>query len=544
MKQTSAYYTDRVFFFYQDRDKDREMEEVLENRFYNNKGVKLERVESEKEYDIITRTMLSDYDSLIEEAKELDYVFTEIKLDTWTAEHFHTRIQKLPDYEGEPENHSKTPFQNKNLRITDDLDLSLLKREYYDVKYGVITNIYKDLNSFATSLVGTEFRYGPEAVLSYGREKDFEKAEKSALFELLERHATYGIEKNVLCTSYNEVRGQDEFLNPSLFLHYAVPEAGRRKPFREEMNYFWCPIEEYRTKQECFIPTQFLDMAVRDKEIFVMESSNGVALGSSIAEARMFALLELIERDAFLTFWYKKVKLYEIEKDSLSEKIKREIEEFETEEKKVHLFDMTFDIPIPCILCMVIDTKGKINTYISTACHFDYQVAVKCAVNECLVGHRIYETNPLVEKKQFRSDEDVEKMFDHVCHAARKGYAKNYQFLFEENEPVRLDELYADKEYRSYLAFQNAEELVDAVIADFLKSHKHIYFADLTSKLSYHYGLYVAKALIPSMSTMSFGFQNRRIHRERIEGSLQNSKYKERSLVEGGNLYEHAHPFP
>src|SRR6185369_1672128 len=46
---------------------------------------------------------------------------------------------------------------------------------------------------------------------------------------------------------------------------------------------------------------------------FVMECSNGCASGSSIEEAIMFGLLELVERDAFLIGWYGGIDLPEID---------------------------------------------------------------------------------------------------------------------------------------------------------------------------------------------------------------------------------------
>lgn len=263
-----------------------------------------------------------------------------------------------------------------------------------------------------------------------------------------------------------------------------------------------------------YIPLQFFSMDVDDENYFVFESSNGVALGSSIYEAKLFALFELVERDAFLNFWYKKARLYRIDINSVEKKVQEKIARFETEDKKVYIFDMTFDISIPSILCLAVDFRGKVATYISTASHVNYNVAINAAVNECLVGHRIYETNPRIGEKEYNSDYDVVEMFDHVNHASRREYIKNYDFLFE-SEVKTVEELYGSESYKISDSIDDAKDLLDFICKTKLNNHGKIYFADLSTKMSYEYGFFVAKIVVSGMLPMTFGYANQRINRER-----------------------------
>ena len=127
-----------------------------------------------------------------------------------------------------------------------------------------------------------------------------------------------------------------------------------------------------------------------------------------------------------------------------------------------YIFDMTFDISIPSILCLAVDFRGKVATYISTASHVNYNVAINAAVNECLVGHRIYETNPRIGEKEYNSDYDVVEMYDHVNHASRREYIKNYDFLFE-SEVKTVEELYGSESYKISDSIDDAKDFLDFI---------------------------------------------------------------------------------
>jgi len=281
-----------------------------------------------------------------------------------------------------------------------------------------------------------------------------------------------------------------------------------------------------------------------DEPTFVLESSNGVALGGSLQESRLFALLELVERDAFLNFWYKKVKVYEIDRSSIPEASRKEIEIFEREGRTVYLLDITFDIEIPTVLCIVISEIDSVSTYISTASHINPEIAIKNAIYECLVGHRVYSSNETMSKKTYNNDYDVVDMTDHVSHAAKKSYIENYRFLMYVLEKKSIKELYKEYYDGKYDSFNNASELLDYLLYEKMKDQEEIYFADLTTELSYKNGFYISKIVSPKMLAMTFGHRNRRINKERIEWALSHSKYKDKSCLERGSINERVHPFP
>lgn len=433
------YAFDRCFFIKNSDEKS--AKKVLGERLYTNKRIKLDFSYDivEENDDFVTRKIIDDY---CKASKEIDdYEFCELMYKDYSAKPYNINISELPaiDKESEEYQNYNPPFKGENLRISDSVELTRFKEENFDEKYGIITNIYKDMNSSDISIVGCEFRYKDELNFSYGREKGFKKAEDSAILELIERLAIYDVEGEIKKVSYDENNGLN-LVNPEELLYYSQEFRNAGNKFDSSFPYKWLKVEEWGSNKGAYIPLQFFSMDVDDENYFVFESSNGVALGSSIYEAKLFALFELVERDAFLNFWYKKARLYRIDINSVEKKVQEKIARFETEDKKVYIFDMTFDISIPSILCLAVDFRGKVATYISTASHVNYNVAINAAVNECLVGHRIYETNPRIGEKEYNSDYDVVEMFDHVNHASRREYMPDRNVSGKKKQSIGLYE--------------------------------------------------------------------------------------------------------
>lgn len=517
---------------------------ILKERLLTNKGIEIDlRQEPEcGSIDFVTENILLSYLDLCREDHE--YTFSEFMYSDFSAKQYTTFVDSIPTIDKRSKQYLEynRPYINSTLRINNSVDISQYKKENFDEKYGVVTNIYKDLMSSDISIVGCEFHHNGQLNFSYGREKNFDNAEKSAILELIERMSMYEVEGDIVTASYAN-KGNRNFVDPETLLFYGEEFKNRGHRFEYEREYKWLKVEEYLKKEDAWIPLQFFDLSLQNEPMFVFESSNGVALGSSIYEAKLFALFELVERDAFLNFWYKQVKLYRVDINSVQDSVREKIARFETENKKVYLFDMTFDVSIPSILCLVVDRKGKVATYISTASHVDYNIAINSAVNECIVGHRIYETNPRIGQKSYVTDKDVVEMFDHVSHASLRQYIKNYEFLFD-SEIKTVDELYGSENFRIPRGINNAKDLLKYLCVNKLDGHGRIFFADLTTRQSYRYGFYVAKIIVSGMLTMTFGYECQRINIDRIQKAIEHSKYSHRCLRKGDEIDDRAHPFP
>lgn len=165
------YAFDRCFFIKNSDEKS--AKKVLGERLYTNKRIKLDFSYDivEENDDFVTRKIIDDY---CKASKEIDdYEFCELMYKDYSAKPYNINISELPaiDKESEEYQNYNPPFKGENLRISDSVELTRFKEENFDEKYGIITNIYKDMNSSDISIVGCEFRYKDELNFSYGREK-------------------------------------------------------------------------------------------------------------------------------------------------------------------------------------------------------------------------------------------------------------------------------------------------------------------------------------------------------------------------------------
>ncbi len=526
------YYTDRTFIVLGENEK---AAALLEKRILENKKIALQKPQFS---DAVSDLLENDFLAWIKDAP-VNYTFFEIRHYGHQISGFYLNLledatYKIYYYEDEPQQQ----FDKSTFRINNIPDLSRFKREYYDERYGLITNIYKYLDSFNIALVGCEFSYQNEVNFAFGRAEDFSLAETGALLELLERRSMCDVpgEQCYLCYENNK----NCLTDPRPFLYYDYQHADIPQ-FDEKTRYYWLKVLNYKKQIYEYLPLQFFDIYSEDQHKFVLETSNGVALGGSVYEARLFALLELIERDSFLLFWYGKVKVYEIDRYSIPDKERETIERYEKKDRKVYLFDLTFDTQVPVILCLVVSTSDKMSTYISTAAHINPLIALRNAINECLVGHKVYSRNNNMGEKNYKDSFDVVEMGDHIDFSSRREFIKSYSFIINDNEKKTFGELYRNNEFTR---FENAKELLHYIVNERLSDQKDIYFADLTSELSYRYNLYISKVIAPQMLTMTFGHKYRRINGQRIDNGIGNSQYHNRRLMKRGEINECAHPFP
>lgn len=238
------YAFDRCFFIKNSDEKS--AKKVLGERLYTNKRIKLDFSYDivEENDDFVTRKIIDDY---CKASKEIDdYEFCELMYKDYSAKPYNINISELPaiDKESEEYQNYNPPFKGENLRISDSVELTRFKEENFDEKYGIITNIYKDMNSSDISIVGCEFRYKDELNFSYGREKGFKKAEDSAILELIERLAIYDVEGEIKKVSYDENNGLN-LVNPEELLYYSQEFRNAGNKFDSSFPYKWLKVEEW-----------------------------------------------------------------------------------------------------------------------------------------------------------------------------------------------------------------------------------------------------------------------------------------------------------
>jgi thiazole/oxazole-forming peptide maturase SagD family component len=86
---------------------------------------------------------------------------------------------------------------------------------------------------------------------------------------------------------------------------------------------------------------------------FCAADTNGCAAGPSLTEAKLAAVLELIERDAVAIWWYNRLCLPAVDLASLGDaKILSAAEAFRRERRMLYVLDITTDLQVPAYVAI------------------------------------------------------------------------------------------------------------------------------------------------------------------------------------------------
>jgi ribosomal protein S12 methylthiotransferase accessory factor len=141
-----------------------------------------------------------------------------------------------------------------------------------------------------------------------GRAERYDHALTVALAEALERNAgLFGGASHAARRAPFAALGEEAVDPRTLGLHpdplYDRPGFPFRR-FDPESPIEWAAALDVTNGRRVWIPRCFAYYAPTEEPALAFETSNGCAIGSSLAEAAYHGLLELVERDAFLYHWY------------------------------------------------------------------------------------------------------------------------------------------------------------------------------------------------------------------------------------------------
>jgi ribosomal protein S12 methylthiotransferase accessory factor len=157
------------------------------------------------------------------------------------------------------------------------------------------------------------------------------------------------------------------------------------RPFTSDAEMHWTWGWSYGERRPVLVPEQvvfYLDR--RPDKKFVQECSSGCASGTSVEEAVLHGLLELIERDAFLLCWYGGSRLPEIDQTSLDdEEIRFILDRVTRLGYRMRLFDMRVDLPVPAVMAVAERLDGGLGALCFAAgASMDPVEAVRKAISE------------------------------------------------------------------------------------------------------------------------------------------------------------------
>ncbi|MCY7294751.1 TOMM precursor leader peptide-binding protein [Alteromonas sp. a30] len=437
------------------------------------------------------------------------------------------------------------------------LGLESLKRDFNDRHIGLVKHVYYSLSSNLMPMFSAELpiMHTHEVESGYGRSETRQNAEMVAILETLERHGGHSPkgQKTIVRGSYNQLK--DNAIDPrDLILHDAEIQSWEEhvlQPYHDdvECNWVWCC--SLVNNKPILVPEQsifYYLLNTPDVKVnrFVYETSNGCALGGALEEAIFYGLLELVERDAYLTTWYGQFTPREIDLRSIDDpRIQSLLDRTDARGLDLHVFDMRVGIDVPIVWCMIVDPAedAPVKSYCAAGAHLVPENAIYSGLIEVTTSMGVYQESmpPLKEKalELLADDRKVVEMHDHVLLYSLPESYERLQFLFSDEPKASLQEVYGHhygKENRNIT--DDLHELMDKVkeYAD------DIIVADLTFEELYDHQLYCVKVIAPGLMPVTFGHQYRRISLERINKYAESSGRKAFNSVDELNQFPHNFP--
>lgn len=391
---------------------------------------------------------------------------------------------------------------------------------------------------------------------SYGRSETLEVSRMSAEFEMLERYASIVPHtKPELAGSFSELtRAGYRMVSPeSLSMNTVNDEVKKQYGFDTYSNsksYRWRRTVNLTDGLEYYLPEQVMyydAQMVSGEKRFMYETSNGCAMGGTCEEAVVYALLELVERDAFLMHWYNRIAPKQLDISGVKNEYLRDVVRYMTcIGYEIRVMDITMETGIPAIWVAAIDRNhhGKMKCYNAAGAHINPEKALEGALVEVATSIGIYDRMIQSGKLDERlaqlagHPEEVTGIEDHVYFYALEENFHHIEPYYMNERKVDFTEQFSDWYGRKERTFTLAQ-----FVERFRNYHKDIYVGMLDSDVNRELGLCCVKAVVPSMLTMTFGVKNQRLNLDRIRKGAVAAGITNHEIPEE-EINVTPHPFP
>ncbi|MYW29624.1 TOMM precursor leader peptide-binding protein [Streptomyces sp. SID2119] len=374
-----------------------------------------------------------------------------------------------------------------------------------------------------------------------------------AYLEGLERYAGTHRRRGTspVVDSYRNLAGQA--LNPADCGFYA-PETYASdplvSPFDPDRAIPWVWGHSLRENRPVLVPARLAHYSAGvDADNFVFECSNGCATGSSLEEAILFGLLELVERDAFLLAWYGRARLTAIDlTTATTPAVRSMLDRAALHGYDVHAFDTRMDLAVPVVTALAVRRDGGHGTLsFSAAAGFDPADTVEAALSEVLtyIPHLPYQVAERRTELE-AMERDFSKVLHLKDHAQLYGLPSMTRHAAEYLEPVAvlpLEEVFADWQPLR----PRTGDLMDDLrcLRDQLTSAGYDVIAvDQTTPEQHRMGLHTVSTTVPGLLPLDFGWTRQRApHMPRLRTALRAAGRRADDLPEA-EIKAVPHPFP
>lgn len=247
----------------------------------------------------------------------------------------------------------------------------------------------------------------------------------------------------------------------------------------------------------------YRDLRVRREENFCQATSNGLAAGADFYDAAMRAVLELVERDAFMVTWRaRRAGRRLLVDDALDAGTREVLRQLRERGAGAEIFLLDAGVRIPVVACVGVgDGQRWPGVHVGLGAHLDPLTAVRKAIFE--LAHTGPYTSRLMANRKHRiprTPRQVRTLIDHPLYYAPAGRVRTIAFLRKDRgRPVRLSGLKRPEEVSLAACVRRLTEAGARVAA-----------VDVTSPDVAGSPFRVVRALGVNLQPIDFGFDLRR----------------------------------
>lgn len=332
---------------------------------------------------------------------------------------------------------------------------------------------------------------------SCGRSKDVELAKTKATAECIEWFACGQSDAHKLIEgTYVELKNQA--IHPEQMIQYLPDQFQTKKvyPFSNKGMYQWREVIEYETEKKRLILADFVYFPYYPRHRrYAYANSCGTAAHATVEKALEHALLELVEREAFMVMWLNRLSMPVFDRKTLPSSIQQRIRVVERHGFTVQVVDLTFDLT-PVVFAVARSEQLPFLTC-SAASSYNPEEALERAFMELEAA--VYCRFRDGKTKKALEPPEVQHPLDHGAFYEDKRRIRKALFLFgDERQKKSFSEVKQDEWIQSF------EGLCSEISNMGLSLHfVHLNQEDpILESVPYQ----VVKAFVPGMTPMSFGY--------------------------------------
>ncbi|MDI9888274.1 TOMM precursor leader peptide-binding protein [Streptomyces sp. HNM0645] len=322
-------------------------------------------------------------------------------------------------------------------------------------------------------------------------------------------------------------------------------------PFDPAREIPWVWGHSLRDDRPVLVPARLAHYSAGvDADNFVFECSNGCATGGSPEEAILFALLELVERDAFLLAWYGRARLTAIDLSTCRRTaVRAMIDRAALHGYDVHAYDTTMDLAVPVVTALAVRRDGGPGTLsFGAAAGFDPEETVESALSEVLtyiphLPHQVAERRG----ELLQMARDYTKVLHLKDHAQLFGLPEMASHAREFLEPSGL--LPLEAAFRDWTASvrPRTDDLRDDVrflVRRITDAGHDVVVVDQTTPEQRRMGLNTVAMVVPGILPLDFGWSRQRaLLMPRLRTGLRDAGRRP-DVLPATEVKAVPHPFP